>query len=100
MALEASEQKEALTSRNLLLNVGPSHPAMHGVIRILTELGGVTVVKASIEIGYLHRGFEKSCVKGSYTEAISYTDRLKYVSPLITNFGYCIAVAKRLGIES
>jgi NADH-quinone oxidoreductase subunit D len=100
MALEASEQKEALTSRNLLLNVGPSHPAMHGVIRILTELEGETVVKASIEIGYLHRGFEKSCENGSYTQAIPYTDRLNYVSPLINNFGYCIAVEKLMGIET
>ncbi|PYV39032.1 MAG: hypothetical protein DMG06_24240 [Acidobacteria bacterium] len=65
MTLEVSEQKEALTSRNLLLNVGPAHPAMHGVIRILTELEGETVVKASVEIGYLHRGFEKSCENGS-----------------------------------
>src|SRR3989442_1030459 len=72
MVTEVSEQKEALASRNLLLNVGPSHPAMHGVIRILAELEGETVVKASIEIGYLHRGFEKSCENGSYTQAIPY----------------------------
>jgi len=99
MTLEVSEQKEALTSRNLLLNVGPAHPAMHGVIRILTELEGETVVKASVEIGYLHRGFEKSCENGSYTQAIPYTDRLNYVSPLINNFGYCMAVEKLMGIE-
>src|SRR5213596_753441 len=99
MALEASEQKEALTSRNLLLNVGPSHPAMHGVIRILAELDGETLVKASIEIGYLHRGFEKSCENGNYTQSIPYTDRLNYVSPLINNFGYCEAVEKLMGIE-
>src|SRR2546422_3668855 len=99
MATEVSERKEALASRNLLLNVGPSHPAMHGVIRILAELEGETLVKASIEIGYLHRGFEKSCENGNYTQAIPYTDRLNYVSPLINNFGYCAAVEKLLGIE-
>src|SRR5439155_3884979 len=100
MTLEVSEQKEALTSRNLLLNVGPAHPAMHGVIRILTELEGETVVKASVEIGYLHRGFEKSCENGSYTQAIPYTDRLNYVSPLINNFGYCMTVEKLMGIAT
>ena len=84
-----SEPNKALTSRNLLLNIGPSHPAMHGVIRILAELDGETVVKASMEIGYLHRGFEKSCENGNYTHCIPYTDRLNYVSPLINNFGYC-----------
>src|SRR5437867_12229779 len=98
MATEVIEQKQNLTSRNLLLNVGPSHPAMHGVIRILAELDGETLVKASIEIGYLHRGFEKSCENGSYTQAIPYTDRLNYVSPLINNFGYCLAVEKLMGI--
>jgi NADH-quinone oxidoreductase subunit D len=99
MATEVIEQKQNLTSRNLLLNVGPSHPAMHGVIRILAELDGETLVKASIEIGYLHRGFEKSCENGNYTQSIPYTDRLNYVSPLINNFGYCEAVEKLMGIE-
>lgn len=99
MAIEVSEQKQTLAARNLLLNVGPSHPAMHGVIRILTELEGETVIRASIEIGYLHRGFEKSCENGNYTQAIPYTDRLNYVSPLINNFGYCLAVEKLMGVE-
>src|SRR6266850_4840687 len=99
MATEVIEQKQNLTSRNLLLNVGPSHPAMHGVIRILAELDGETLVKTSIEIGYLHRGFEKSCENGNYTQSIPYTDRLNYVSPLINNFGYCEAVEKLMGIE-
>ncbi|MBM3790925.1 MAG: NADH-quinone oxidoreductase subunit D [Acidobacteria bacterium] len=86
-------------TRNMLLNVGPSHPAMHGVIRLITELEGETVVKVEAEIGYLHRAFEKSCENSSWTQAIPYTDRLNYVSPLINNFGYCGAVEKLLGIE-
>ncbi len=86
-------------SRNMLLNVGPSHPAMHGVIRLVTELEGETVVQVEAEIGYLHRAFEKSCENSSWTQAIPYTDRLNYVSPLINNFGYCAAVEKLLGIE-
>ncbi len=98
MATEV-EQKRTPSSQNLLLNVGPSHPAMHGVIRILAELEGETIEKASIEIGYLHRGFEKSCENGNYNQSIPYTDRLNYVSPLINNFGYCLAVEKLMGIE-
>ncbi len=85
--------------RNMLLNVGPSHPAMHGVIRLETELEGETVRKVDAEIGYLHRAFEKSCENSTWAQAIPYTDRLNYVSPLINNFGYCAAVEKLLGIE-
>jgi NADH-quinone oxidoreductase subunit D len=83
----------------MLLNVGPSHPAMHGVIRLITELEGETVVRVEAEIGYLHRAFEKSCENSSWTQAIPYTDRLNYVSPLINNFGYCAVVEKLLGIQ-
>ena len=86
-------------SKNMLLNVGPSHPAMHGVIRLVTELEGETVVKVEAEIGYLHRAFEKSCENSTWTQAIPYTDRLNYVSPLINNFGYCAAVEKLLGVQ-
>ncbi|HEX2523628.1 MAG TPA: NADH dehydrogenase (quinone) subunit D [Terriglobia bacterium] len=99
MAIEVHEEVKELTARSMLLNVGPSHPAMHGVIRIVTQLDGETVVKADVEIGYLHRGFEKSCEEGGYNQAIPYTDRLNYVSPLINNFGYCMAVEKLMGIE-
>jgi NADH-quinone oxidoreductase subunit D len=86
-------------TRSLLLNIGPSHPAMHGVIRLITELEGENVLKVEAEIGYLHRAFEKSCENSTWTQAIPYTDRLNYVSPLINNFGYCAAVEKLLGIE-
>jgi NADH-quinone oxidoreductase subunit D len=86
-------------TENLLVNVGPSHPAMHGIVRIVTELDGEQVVKADVEIGYLHRAFEKECEIGPYNAAMPYTDRLNYVSPLINNFGFCSAVEKLLGIE-
>jgi NADH-quinone oxidoreductase subunit D len=85
--------------RNMLINIGPSHPAMHGVIRLITELDGEQVVKVEAEIGYLHRAFEKSAENSSWTQVMPYTDRLNYVSPLINNFGYCAAVEKLLGIE-
>ena len=86
-------------SQNLLVGLGPSHPAMHGIIRIAAELDGETIVRADVEIGYLHRAFEKDCEVGGWNNAIPYTDRLNYVSPLINNFGYCAAVEKLLGIE-
>ena len=84
----------------MLLNVGPQHPAMHGIVRIITELQGETVVGVDVEIGYLHRAFEKMCEQGPYNNAIPYTDRLNYVSPLINNIGYCLAVEKLIGIET
>ncbi len=89
----------ASTKKTMLLNIGPAHPAMHGVIRLITELEGETVVKVEAEIGYLHRAFEKSCENSTWNQAIPYTDRLNYVSPLINNFGYCAAVEKLMGIK-
>ncbi|MBI2461694.1 MAG: NADH-quinone oxidoreductase subunit D [Candidatus Rokubacteria bacterium] len=86
-------------TQRLYVNIGPSHPAMHGVIRIFAELDGEVVAKADVEIGYLHRAFEKHCETGTYTQAIPYTDRLNYVSPLINNFGYAACVEKLLGIQ-
>src|SRR5919201_1167102 len=85
--------------QNMHIGIGPAHPAMHGIIRIVTELDGETIVKAEVEIGYLHRAFEKDCEIGGYNNAIPYTDRLNYVSPLINNFGYASAVQKLLGIQ-
>jgi NADH-quinone oxidoreductase subunit D len=84
---------------NLQVGVGPAHPAMHGIIRIEAELDGETIVDADVEIGYLHRAFEKDCEVGGYNNAIPYTDRLNYVSPLINNFAYASAVEKLLGID-
>ena len=85
--------------QNMHVGVGPAHPAMHGIIRIITELDGEFIRKADVEIGYLHRAFEKDCEVGGYNNAIPYTDRLNYVSPLINNFAYASAVEKLLGIE-
>lgn len=83
----------------MLLNIGPSHPAMHGVIRIITELEGEHVRNAEIEIGYLHRGFEKDCEVVGWGQAFPYTDRLNYVSPLINNVCYAMGVEKLLDIH-
>lgn len=83
----------------MLLNIGPSHPAMHGTVRIGVELDGEVIRQADVEIGYLHRAFEKHCETGAYTQCFPYTDRLNYVSPLINNFGFAAAVEKLMGIE-
>ncbi|RMF89442.1 MAG: NADH-quinone oxidoreductase subunit D, partial [Nitrospinota bacterium] len=90
----------ALKTKHTFLNMGPSHPAMHGTIQIKLELDGERVVKAEVEIGYLHRAFEKHAEEGCYNQVIPYTDRLNYVSPLINNMGYALAVEKLLGIET
>ena len=93
------EAAKKTNTEYMMLNMGPSHPATHGTIRIALELDGERVVKADTEIGYLHRGFEKMCENSTYTQAIPYTDRLNYVSPLINNVGYVLAVEKLIGIE-
>src|SRR6478609_3437463 len=86
-------------TRDMLLNIGPAHPAMHGIIRIVATLDGEQIVDTDVEIGYLHRGFEKMAETVDYNGVIPYTDRLNYVSPLINNMGYCMAVEKLLGIS-
>ncbi len=87
-----------LETRDMLLNIGPAHPAMHGIIRIVAKLDGERIEEAEVEIGYLHRGFEKMSETVDYNGVIPYTDRLNYVSPLINNMGYCMTVEKLLGI--
>jgi NADH-quinone oxidoreductase subunit D len=85
---------------SLLLNMGPSHPAMHGTIRIMLELEGERVRNAEVEIGFLHRGFEKTCENKTWFNLLPYTDRLNYVSPLLNNLGYALAVEKLFGVEA
>jgi NADH-quinone oxidoreductase subunit D len=80
------------------LQMGPSHPASHGTIKFNLRLDGETVVACDVEVGYLHRGFEKMCEKGTWTQVFPYTDRLNYASPLINNVAYALAVEKLLGI--
>ncbi len=92
-------QTSETQTRSMLLNVGPSHPAMHGVIEIQVELDGEIIRQADVEIGYLHRGFEKECESATYTQCFPYTDRLNYVSPLINNFAFAEAVEKLMGLK-
>lgn len=87
-----------LPAEPMLLNMGPSHPAMHGTVRIVLELSGETILKADVQIGYLHRGFEKMCERGTFSQVFPYVDRLNYVSPLLNNVGFALAVEKMLGV--
>lgn len=84
----------------MVLNMGPQHPATHGVLRLLLKLDGETVVACVPELGYLHRGYEKLAENMSYHEYIPHTDRLDYLSPLMNNTAYVLAVEKLLGIEA
>lgn len=84
----------------LEMKLGPSHPATHGTVRMNLRLDGETVLDADIEVGYLHRGFEKECESGLYYQAFPYTDRLNYVSPMINNVGYALACEKLFDINA
>jgi NADH-quinone oxidoreductase subunit D len=84
---------------HMVLNIGPSHPSTHGVLRVIVELDGEQIVKAMPDIGYLHRGDEKLAENMTYTQFIPYTDRLDYVAPLANNVAYALAVEKLLGIH-
>ncbi len=83
----------------MILNMGPQHPATHGVLRIVVRLDGERIVKAVPELGYLHRGYEKLAENCSYHEFITHTDRLDYLAPLSNNIAYVLAVEKLGGIE-
>jgi len=83
----------------MVLNMGPQHPSTHGVLRVVLELDGETVIKARPEIGYLHTGIEKTAEAKTYSQVIPLTDRLDYLAPLSNNLCYCLAVEKLLGLE-
>jgi NADH-quinone oxidoreductase subunit D len=83
----------------MVLNMGPSHPSTHGVLRIILELDGEIIIKAVPDVGYLHRGDEKIAENMTYTQFIPYTDRLDYLAPLANNVAYALAVEKLLGID-
>jgi NADH-quinone oxidoreductase subunit C/D len=96
---ESKRNAQGLETRHMLLHMGPSHPAMHGVIHLALELDGETVIDGDTEIGYLHRAFEKESESHTYTQVIPYTDRLNYVSPLINNVAYVLAVEKLFDVQ-
>ncbi len=94
--LEASDPADEIME----LQMGPSHPASHGTIKFNLKLDGERIVDCDVEVGYLHRGFEKMCEQGTWTQCFPYTDRLNYASPCINNVGFALAVERLLGIET
>ncbi len=84
---------------SIVMNVGPSHPATHGTLRLRLEIRGETIVNCDQEIGFLHTGFEKLGEARSYNQFVTITDRMNYISPLSNNIGYALAVESLLGIE-
>ena len=99
--VEAFEEESELELPHepMRLNMGPSHPAMHGTIRMVLDLEGETITNIDVQPGYLHRGFEKSCERGTWNQVFPYTDRLNYVSPMLNNVGFALAAEKLCGIE-
>ncbi len=95
----SDEDLEDVQGEKMVLNLGPSHPATHGVLRIVLELDGEIITKAVPDIGYLHRGDEKIAENMTWTQFIPYTDRLDYLAPLANNVAYALAVEKLLGIH-
>jgi len=98
-AAVAVEAAQDIDGEKMVLNMGPSHPATHGVLRIVLELDGEVITKADPDVGYLHRGDEKIAENMTYTQFIPYTDRLDYLAPLANNVAYALAVEKLLGIH-
>ena len=92
--------EKTFETRELSVNMGPQHPATHGVLRLVLDIDGETVVKVTPHVGYLHRGIEKLGESLSYFQALPLTDRMDYVSAMSNNIGYCVAVEKLFGIEA
>lgn len=95
---DAGESSD-IQGEKMVLNMGPSHPATHGVLRLVLELDGEIITKADPDVGYLHRGDEKIAENMTYTQFIPYTDRLDYLAPLANNVAYALAVEKLMGID-
>jgi NADH-quinone oxidoreductase subunit D len=98
--LEAVEETtQDIVGEKLVLNMGPSHPATHGVLRLVLELDGEIITKADPDVGFLHRGDEKIAENMHYSQFVPYTDRLDYLAPLANNVAYALAVEKLMGWE-
>ncbi|HTO71948.1 MAG TPA: NADH-quinone oxidoreductase subunit D [Myxococcota bacterium] len=98
-ALRAPRAKGDLHTETQLLSMGPSHPATHGTVKIMLEIDGEEIVEMDVQVGYLHRGFEKECESGTWYQAIPYTDRLNYNSAILANLAFCMAVEKLIDCE-
>ena len=90
---------DAAQDRTMILNMGPQHPSTHGVLRLLLEIDGETIVRMAPDIGYLHTGIEKTCEAKFYQQVVPLTDRIDYLCPMTNNLTYCLAVEKLLQLE-
>src|SRR6188768_1920421 len=97
--LAKNAHKDSDIGEKMVLNMGPSHPATHGVLRLILELDGETITKATPDVGYLHRGDEKIAENMQYNQFVQYTDRLDYLAPLANNVAYALAVEKLMSWE-
>lgn len=97
-AQDLSDTEHELPPDLMTINMGPSHPAMHGTVRIVLTVDGERIVKSDVQPGYLHRCFEKESEDKTYTQVFPYTDRLNYVSPMINNVGWAMAIEKLMGL--
>jgi NADH-quinone oxidoreductase subunit D len=95
---DLTDEESELPPDLMTVNMGPSHPAMHGTVRIVLTVDGEKIVKGDVQPGYLHRCFEKESEYATYTQVFPYTDRLNYVSPMINNVGWAMAVEKLMGL--
>ncbi|MEF9437433.1 MAG: NADH-quinone oxidoreductase subunit D, partial [Candidatus Mariimomonas ferrooxydans] len=93
------ENNPGIATKELTLSMGPQHPATHGVLKLVLDLDGETVVKCTPHVGYLHRGVEKLAEHRSYLQIIPLTDRLDYISSVANNIGYCVAVEKLFSLK-
>ena len=95
----AAPVAEGSRDQHMVINMGPQHPATHGVLRLVAEVDGEIVVRIYPEIGYLHTGIEKTCEAKYYQQVVPLTDRVNYLDPLSNNLGYALAVEKLIGLE-
>ncbi len=93
-----ADEAARLPTEEMIVNMGPSHPAMHGTVRVVLRIDGEVIKDADVQVGYLHRGFEKECEGATWSQIFPYVDRLNYVSPMLNNTGFAMAVEKLLGI--
>lgn len=99
MTLTADDLGEGAFEKRVPINIGPSHPASHGTLRVMALLEGEKIVKSDVEIGYLHRCFEKMAETHPWHQVIPYTERLNYSSGPMNNFGFCLAMEKLMGLK-
>jgi NADH-quinone oxidoreductase subunit D len=97
--LIAPRPEEGSKDHTMVLNMGPQHPSTHGVLRLVLEIDGETVIKVVPDIGYLHTGIEKTCEAKFYQQVVPLTDRIDYLCPMTNNLAYCLAIEKLLQLE-